>query len=215
MVGCVFYQERKIVPTLAFASIFVITVCSFAATASFYIFNCHKVSPYIFYMLVGGSACCLIFLAALVYCTIAYRKPHRVFITVCVAIGALGCGFLSFCVFSHADKVYDYIGQLWGLEDLKSAEVIEEWFACKDWGTEDSETCASVVKKFLDDNARTVAIILGVLFIIFLVGLFFSLYIVCNTGKIGDWPPPEQDDDVDEQNDMGIELNPEGGLEDV
>lgn len=159
---------------------------------------------------------CLLVFGASIYCAISYGVFQRKMLVIFIAVFTLVIGVLAFAVFNYKDNVYEYAGSLWESDDNQAATEIEKFMECSEWDVDSnvSTNCAVVLRQFLDTNANKAAIALGILFIIFLLAMFFSLYLVYNkrgesVEEVGD---VELDaEKIDSMNgDLEAQLNQEG-----
>ena len=203
-------HERKILPAIAFAALLVVTSVFSAALYFCLKLKVEEVARTVFVALGVSVAVCVLITGLCIYSVITYRRIQRIFLMAVVVTFTIVIGSLAFIVFTYRDALYEFVAKLWTLEDKSGSEVLESYFECKGWNPDTTVTsCASVIRSFLDKEAQKVGLGLGLLFLAFMLGMFFCFYLVCNKGKMADYPPEDEvREHGDELDDIREQLNP-------
>lgn len=212
-------HERKILPVIALGAVIIVTAIFSAGAYYMQKLKVNKVAENSYAALVIFVVSCLLVIGLVIYCVIAYGVLQRKLLVIIIAVFTLVIGVLAFAVFNYKENIYNYAGSLWEGDNTDAAKEIEKMMECTGWDEESNATtnCAVAVKEFLDVNANKAAVALGIFFVIFMLAMFFSLWLVYNKREgenLGDSPAELTDieaDKIDSMNgDLDAQLNPEG-----
>ena len=203
-----FRHERKILPAIAFAALLVVTAVFSSALYFCLKLKVETVARTVFIALIVTVVVCLLVIGLCIYSVITYRRIQRIFLMAVVITFTIVIGSLAFIVFTYRDVLYEFVATLWTLEDRSAAEMLEEYFGCKGWNPDTNvESCASVIQNFLNKEAHKVGLGLGILFLIFMLGMFFCFYLLCNKGKLSECKGDEEERDLPAMGGNGLELD--------
>ncbi|OHT15134.1 hypothetical protein TRFO_42705 [Tritrichomonas foetus] len=184
--------EKKVVGAVTLLSILIVGAISACGLALFIQLHLKSISNSLFYSLITFLVVIVVILFVCIYCLISYGRLHRMFLLAMIVIFITIIGCLAFGVFTFRDDILLTIGALWDSENKDAAASLEKMFDCKGFDSDDlNGTCAGPIKEFLDKNTKILSMVLGSLFIVLFLAMFFVFYISCRTGTINTEPDAE------------------------